>query len=403
MRFSFLLILLIAGTSLAGKVVTYTASSNVSQEEANNTAIAGVAKQISSQVKANQTLNKEEVTVGKKSSYTENYRSSSQVISNIEIKGIKVSPVKTDKGFKATATLDLDEYTADIQFQIKGLREKIEDLQKTIQVSITERQYARAISALSEAKVHVSDYKKIVVQFAAIYPVDDSFQLKHSLPELETQIFKQLSQIRIEGPTEELTISKSEMPPWSVSVYDNAGPLMNFPLVAKQGSHVLLERRTQTDGQATFNLRNVNYEKGPYIIIVEPGFSDEILSATGLQEKFTLSYQVNESKCPVRIQCDEIANVCNALEKILLQKSIIVENSTDAPLLQLKIQSTEEKALKISDSMTRYSYNVDLSLKGKNVSFITSAKENGKNSSEAISKAFGKMDFTKLKQQLKCK
>ena len=105
--------------AMAGKIVTYTATSKISQEEANNTAIAGVAKQISSQVNAKQTLTKEESTAGNKATLKENYRSTSQVSSSVKIKGITVTPVKVAKGFKATATLDLDEYTADIQFQIR--------------------------------------------------------------------------------------------------------------------------------------------------------------------------------------------------------------------------------------------------------------------------------------------
>ena len=39
-----LLLLSLSVAAFAGKVITYTASSAVSQEEANNTAIAGVAK-----------------------------------------------------------------------------------------------------------------------------------------------------------------------------------------------------------------------------------------------------------------------------------------------------------------------------------------------------------------------
>ena len=41
------LLLSFSVAAFAGKVITYTASSEVSQEQANNTAIAGVAKQVS--------------------------------------------------------------------------------------------------------------------------------------------------------------------------------------------------------------------------------------------------------------------------------------------------------------------------------------------------------------------
>jgi hypothetical protein len=191
------------------------------------------------------------------------------------------------------------------------------------------------------------------------------------------------------------------MPAWDITVYDDVGTVENFPIRAKQGFQTLLERRTQTNGTATFNLRNVNFDKGPYVIVVEPNFSDELLSATGLNNKFELTYKVNQTRCSVHINCNELANICSALEKRLSQKSIFVEEGTKAPSLDLKITTTEEKALKVSDNLTRFSYTVDLSLKKKGINFITSIKEAGKNASDATIKAINKMDFASLQKQLK--
>ena len=401
MRLSFLLILLIAGASFAGKVITYTASSDVSQEEANNTAIAGVAKQISSQVSAKQTLTKEEATVGKKATLKENYKSSSQVTSNVKIKGISVAPVKTEKGFKATATLDLDEYTADIQFQMTAIRQQVSEAEKNIQKSIDERQYAQAITALQDSKKKIAEYQELVTKLSSIYPVNESHLLKHNTANLENKLVEKISQIQIKGPSEKFTLATSEMPPWSVTVYDDAGPVSNFPLVAKQGFQVLLERRTQSDGSASFNLRKVNFEKGPYEIIVEPNLPNELVETAGLSQKFTLAYQVSDTQYPIRLRCNESANICNSLEKSLVKKNILVNDDPTLPLLELKINSTEEKALKISDTITRYTYNVDVSLKGKGITFITSAKESGKNAGDATIKALSKLDFGPLQKQLR--
>lgn len=401
MSLSCFLILSLAVLSFAGKVVSYTATSNISQEEANNTAMAGVAKQISSQVKANQILTKEETSSGGKFQTSEKYRATSQVSSNVLIKGIMVTPVKTGTGFKAIATLDLDEYTADIQFKMAEIRENIAVLERSIDKAIGERQYARALVSIDEAKALSGEYEKLVDRLASVYPVNETHLLKHRLPKLESTMIDKLSQIRIEGPTETITISNSEMPPWSVRVYDSKGPVANFPLVARQGFFSLLERRTQADGSATFNLRKVNYEKGPYTIIIEPGFPDEILAVTGLRQKFELTYQVNRAKYPVRLKCDELANICNALEKALAQKSIFVEDNPSAPLLEFKVATSEHKAIRINDSTIRYSYNVDLSLKNSEISFLAQTKEPGKNATDATVKAIGKADFSSLQKKLK--
>jgi hypothetical protein len=50
--------------------------------------------------------------------------------------------------------------------------------------------------------------------------------------------------------------------------------------------------------------------------------------------------------------------------------------------------------------MTRYTYNVDVALKGKGISFIASARETGKSANDATVKAIGKLDFGPLQKQL---
>ena len=65
--------------AMAGKIVTYTATSKVSQEEANNAAIAGVAKQVKSQVSATQTQTKYEDITNGKSVLGETYRAKNNV------------------------------------------------------------------------------------------------------------------------------------------------------------------------------------------------------------------------------------------------------------------------------------------------------------------------------------
>jgi hypothetical protein len=180
------LFLLFVGIAFAGKVVTYTATSNVSQEDANNSAMAGVAKQISSRIQAKQTLEKSESTANGKSTINENFRSQSNIESNVKIKGIEVKPIKTDKGFKATATLDMDEYTADIQFQMKSIKQDLSKQEALIRDGIKKRQYATAVNGIEQAKEKIQAYGYLVEQLSAIYPINDSHQLQHDIPALES-------------------------------------------------------------------------------------------------------------------------------------------------------------------------------------------------------------------------
>lgn len=396
-----MLCLTMAFPVFAGKVITYTALSQVSQEEANNLAIAGVAKQIVSQVSVNQKLTKQETTANGNSTLSEKFLIQDQVKSLLDIKGITITPVKVEKGYKATATLDLDEFTAGLQFKLRSLQTELKNLQESIVRALEGRQYANAIKGLDRAREIVGSYGKLAEQLGKVYPIDKSFLLEHRISDYETKLQEELSQIRIEGPREALTLNNSEMPPWSITVYDRQGPVENFPLVARQQSRRLLERRTQASGSATFKLRNVNFDQGPYSITIEPNFQSKWIDDAGLRQAFVLSYTVNKTKCNINLQCSEVANICSALEKRLAQKSIFIDEESSRPELVFKMTASQTKALKINGSTTRYAYSIDFTLKGKGVSFMKTVKENGKTPTDATVQALGKLDLEPLLQQLK--
>lgn len=383
--------------AMAGKIVTYTATSTVSQEDANNTAMAGVAKQIKSQVSATQTLTKYEDINDGKSVLGETYRSKSNVKSNVVLKGVKVTPVKVDKGFKATATLDMDEFTASLQFRLKTLKQEIAKLEKSSRKAIDTRVYINAANDLEKAEDKVNEYNFYLLQLADIYPLNDSHRLEHGLPEIEKLLIERLSNITITTTTEpNFELTKAEMPSWNVIVKDSIGPVPSFPLVARQ-SKTLSERRTQKNGIATFKLRNVNYEKGPYVIIVEPNFPLEILKKAGLKNALEVPYRVKLSRCEVKLNCDMIANACNALENALSKKSIFATDDEEiaAPELSVEIENTFRGRLGFISS-----FDFTISIKGDKVNFFTTAKGVGKNEVDATISAIKKTDFSPLQKQL---
>lgn len=383
--------------ALAGKIVTYTATSTVSQEDANNTAMAGVAKQIKSQVSATQTLTKYEDINDGKSVLGETYRSKSNVKSNVVLKGVKVVPIKMDKGFKATATLDMDEFTASLQFRLKTLQQEIAKLEKSARKAINTRVYINAANDLAKAEDKVNEYNFYLLQLADVYPLNDSHRLQHGLPEIENTLIERLSNITITTTTEpNFELTKAEMPSWNVIVKDSIGPVPSFPLVARQ-SKTLSERRTQKNGIATFKLRNVNFDKGPYVITVEPNLPYEILKKAGLKNALEVPYRVRISRCEVKLNCDMIANTCNALENALSKKSIFATDDEEiaAPELNVEIENTFRGRLGFISS-----FDFTISIKGDKVNFFTTAKGVGKNEVDATISAIKKTDFSPLQKQL---
>lgn len=381
--------------AFAGRIVTYTATSNVSQEEANNAAVAGVAKQISAQIEANQVMNKSETEVNGKSSFKQTYKAQNKVHSDIKIKGVEVTAVKTTDGFKATAKLDLDIFTADLQLKLKTIQQDITALEEEAKNALNARNYSNAIKAIEKGLPMILQYQKILDQLGQVYPVNESHRLRQNLAGIETLIVDRLTKIKMEGPTEQFVLSKPEMPAWEVTVYDEFGPLPNFPLVAKQGRQTLSERRTQDKGSTTFNLRNVNFSNGPYVVYVEANLPQAILRDAGIQNSIEVSYTVSQVKCNVQLQCNGIANICNAIENGLSKASIF--NSTDekAPMIFVETSTQVKNTL---GALT--SYNIDIILKGNNILFSHSTKGAGKNETDALVKAINKIDFADIKKQI---
>jgi len=399
-RSAFVIVLLVIAQVFAGRVITYTASSNLSQEDANNAAMAGVAKQIVSVVNANQTITKSEVIQDGKSSLDETFFSSNNVKSTIQLKGVSVVPVKTDgKSFKATATLDMDEFTSDIQFQIKNIKIEVAKLGNEARAAIKERRYGKAAKALQDAKGLLPDYDRLIAKLAKIYPLNDSHRLIHDLPEIESLLVEKLSTVKMEGPTEEFELTKAEMPEWKLLVSDNQGPLSDFPVLAKQGRQTLAEKKTAEDGYATFLLRNVNFSASPYEIEVLPNLPRDLMKAAGMDQTVKVTYKVNQKRCNIQLQCNQIANVCSAAEEALSKKSIFAVKDAEAPVIEFTLSAEEKSSLKAGSNLLK-SYDMAISLKGETVNFQANTKGVGKNLTDASIKALQKIDFTNLQKQM---
>lgn len=394
-----LIALLAVLPAFAGRVITYTAVSEKSQEEANNAAMAGVAKQIVAQVDSKQVLTKKESKSGANSSLDETFFSSNSVKSNIKLKGVKIESVKTDKGYKATATLDMDEFTSDIQFQMKRIRTDVAKLEASAREALKSRQYAKAASDLQSAQAMLPDYERLLWQLSKVYPLNDTQRLLHNLPEVESALIEKLSGIKIKGPTETFALVSSEMPEWSVTVTDSEGPLSGFPLIAKQGRQTLAEKRTAENGTATFLLRKVNFETGPFSLTVMPNLPLAFIKASGLSQGIEITYKVKRSRCEVRLECNQIANLCNAFEKNLNQKSIFAVDDPKAPKLSVDFTASEKNSLGTGNNAMR-SYEITLSVKGDGVKYMATNKGVGKSDLDATIKAVQKTDLSDLQKQL---
>ena len=395
-KFAFLLLSL-SVAAFAGKVITYTASSEVSQEQANNTAIAGVAKQVSAQVKSDDRLNTSDVTAGGKESISQTYTSKKNVKTDVNLKWIKVQPLPKDgKRFRATATLDVDEMTNNIRLQMADIKERILKLEADGRSALVASRYDEAVRSYTEATSLLQPYADLKKELAEVFTLNESFNINHDLPGFKSLIVSRLGNIRIETDPAKIVIEKDFIKDLSVKVLDAKGVVTDFPLKAVQEGQKLDSRRTQDNGIAMFTLQGLSTAAGTQSISFVPDFPKEILKAARLEKGFPVLYDVKQSTCNVRLDCKGSSDACKALENQLAKSSIFVGTSAKYPALKAEIVSTPKGSLNQLQS-----FDMTVSITGERVNFSKATKGVGKSEAEAMGKGIAKLKFRELQEQVK--
>lgn len=385
-KFAFLLLSL-SVAAFAGKVITYTASSEVSQEQANNTAIAGVAKQVSSTVVTDDRLRTEDVSAGGKEKISQTYTSNKNVKTNVDLKWVKVQPLPKDgKKFRATATLDVDEMTNNIRLQMANAKEKIAKYEADGRAALEASRYDEAIRMLTAAEALIEPYSALKSELAQVFTLNESFNLKHNLPGLRADIASKLGNLQVKTAPEKLVLEKDVIENLTVTVTDAKGAVTDFPLKAVQDGKKLDSRRTQDNGTAVFTIPNVNFGAGTLAISFVPDFPKDILKAARLEKGFVVPYGVKQASCNVRFDCTGSPEGCKALADQMAKQGVLVGKTAKDPVIKAEVKATPKGSLN-----QLLSFDVMVSVSGDKVSFTKSSKGVGKTEAEAVTKAVGKL------------
>lgn len=391
------ILLSLSVAAFAGKVITYTASSDVSQEQANNTAIAGVAKQVSAQVKSDDRLNTTDVTANGKESISQTYSSKKNVKTDVNLKWIKVKPLpKEGKRFRATATLDVDEMTNNIRLQMAELKESVKKLEADGRAALDASRYDEAIRNYTQAVSLLQPYADLKKELAEVFTLNESFNLNHDLPGFKALIATRLVNVSFETEPAKLVLEQDIIQDFKVKVIDANGPVTDFPLKAVQDSKKLDSRRTQENGVAVFTLQNVNFTSGTLSVSFVPDFPKEILKGAGLEKGFVVPYEVKQKACNVRLDCKGSADACKALESELAKNAIFIGKNASYPQLRAEITANPKGTLGQLQS-----FDMSVSITGDRVNFTKSTKGVGKTEAEAMGKGIAKLKFKELQEQVK--
>lgn len=292
--------LLAASSSLAGKVITYIGFSDSSQGEADNAAYAGLAKQISAEVKVDEKMVENEATYGENFQHSGSYSLSNVLKSNMKLNGVKITTLpRNGRYYKAEASVDLDVLKEGVCTAIMDAIERLQHSESRAWQALEKRQYLIASSAWEDAALALIEYYDNLDILKAIDPSNNSFKISHKLVNLENSLISALSAVTIKISSQEYLLNKPEVQ-FDVYVSDAHGPLSDFPLQVVQGRYILQERRTGSNGVATmFTDRLVGNSSGLCRLNVRPaGIHKKLLKSAGLSQGRTLDFKLKQAEKP---------------------------------------------------------------------------------------------------------
>ena len=185
------------------RIITWTAYSEESQAAADNEAIAGVAKQISSQIDASTTVARSERESCDRTETNKSIQVKNSVHSDIFLKGIKLQKLPKDgKKFGTTATLDLDELTSSYRFKLETIRQKIEETESRAQKAIESGLYSEAARLLNEIPGIARPYDSILEEMSVYIPLDNSMRLTTNAATIREHLLRELRDIKIQAVAE---------------------------------------------------------------------------------------------------------------------------------------------------------------------------------------------------------
>lgn len=375
------MVLLATGLSLAANVVTYTATSKVSQKDADKKALEGVALQIGAQVKSSfetQTVEKADGSIER----TADSRKS--VSTNILLKGAKLQPgPKTNGMFQTTVTVDLDQLASKMLLDLQQLKSSMKTKDSLIRLDMLDRDYRKMESDMIQLEKLAVSYNDQLENLSFVQKVPQDLRLETTLGELTEFLISSMQTVKIEAEIQKGTLQ--------VSVSDFAGPIANFPVVLTQDKKDLASRKTNAEGVAAFPMKEVTKHKPSGEVTVHADMNFKFVRQSALLNK-TVSYGAQKTGASYRLNCSGEVAECGALQKFLIDAGLSIVDKPQLP----ELVATLEFSDKPNSSRTLVTSRATIKLRQGNSEMVEQPQGVGREAESAHVKAISKLPATRV-------
>ena len=390
----------LSNLALASNMIKYVGSSTISQEEANNTAISGIAKQIVANISTSEQMIVEDFTRENKSESQEKYTAIQNIQSELTLKWIQLEVLpKSGSEFKARAILNVDEVESAMLLRMRELQKEISIHETKGMEALKIRNYKKSSDELMTAIPKVFMYNEMLDVLSKLKPLKSSIKLNHRLHELEEQLISKLNFVRIGIDSNSLKYSESSFS-FDVNAFDDLGPLSGLPIKILQGSKILMNRQTQQDGVAHFELNKFSKKGNTLSLLCLIDLPEGLLKKSGLNQgiRLTYEYKKKENRSEVATKnedsffliCPYHDDVCKATSNFLRKHGISLESDSSLKKIHFSYGKSIQRTLK-SAGVDIITYDFSLCLNNENFAFCKNLTAAGKSEADALEKALKKI------------
>lgn len=372
---------LFAGVTAAANVLTYTVTSTVSQKDADQRALEGVAKQMQTRVKSKMEVITSEDAAGNISETTNIYKAS---YTNVVLKGAKVLPgPKQGNNFQSTVTVDLDQLASKILLNLESLRGEMHAKDSVIRLDMVDRDYRKMNVDMLALEKLAENYEKELEILSCVQVVPKELKLESTLGELTEYLISGMSSLKLETDlTSEALI---------VTVEDFAGPVAYFPVAIIQDRKDLVNDKTNEDGVVVFPLSKVKSQKAKGDVTVHADLKFKYMRQSAVVSK-VVSYKSENAGCAYRLACNGNASECGTVQKFLSDAGLEIRSDEKLPVLNVNLSFID----KVNSGKTLYTSKVTALLKTQKNELVEMAQGVGRDEDSGHTKAIGKLSAAKI-------
>ncbi|MCR5027738.1 MAG: hypothetical protein K6A31_00590 [Fibrobacter sp.] len=380
------------------RMVTYTATSTVSQKDADEQAMAGLAVQIRANVSTARSMQKSEVKNSKSSKLNSQYSESIHVKSELALDGIELKHQQLAKEkWQSTASFNTDKAASLLRKKMRDANAKAHTLDSLIHAALARHQYDVAIDAFGEIAPLQLSHQRALADLAIFEPLNKTDDFGIDLFALQAQISEAIEHLEITAidsvPNQ---IQNNTLGPFTFRVQDEIGTLNGMTVLAEQGKKIVAEAKTDSNGLVHFTLRNINTFQGSHEVVFRirlPRFGNR-----KPQTEYKVTYTSDAPNCSYALDCNGDGASCIAIENFLSR--IGFEESRDGKKLHVQIQTLDTQVFNGGPKKI-YTVQLSVSMTGEGIHFNQQLKGSGSSEHSAKSNAIYKISSQEIPQALK--